>query len=242
MIDGNYFLGLPKLYKNDIFIYPPKIKDVVNNINFNRCLKILTLSQEEIEDELLEKLGNENIPTPFEFLLINCYSNEQYRSIAQESFNMFLHRNPLFLYNEKAICLSTKEEIANMKDINDLTLLKEEDYFNLQNMIREANGLDIIEPPNPNENERVREMKALIRQRDKVKNQKNSTTKLSTILCALCCMGIGLNPLNIGEISYPAAISLVNMLQQKEKYDIDIRSILAGADAKKIKPKYWIND
>lgn len=242
MIDGNYFLGLPKLYKNDIFIYPPKIKDVVNNINFNRCLKILTLSQEEIEDELLEKFGNENIPTPFEFLLINCYSNEHYRSIAQESFNMFLHRNPLFLYNEKAICLSTKEEIANMKDVSDLTLLKEEDFFNLQNMIREANGLAMIEPPNPNENERVREMKALIRQRDKVKNQKNSTTKLSTILCALCCMGIGLNPLNIGEISYPAAISLVNMLQQKEKYDIDIRSILAGADAKKIKPKYWIND
>ena len=27
-----------------------------------------------------------------------------------------------------------------------------------------------------------------------------------------------------------------------EKYDIDIRSLLAGADSKKVKPKYWIRN
>ena len=54
-------------------------------------------------------------------------------------------------------------------------------------------------------------------------------------------MGIGLNPLNIGEISYAAIKQLVEKYQQKEKYDIDIKSLLAGADSKKIKPKYWMN-
>ena len=28
--------------------------------------------------------------------------------------------------------------------------------------------------------------------------------------------------------------------ERYKKYDIDIRSLLAGADSKKIKPKYWI--
>jgi hypothetical protein len=28
----------------------------------------------------------------------------------------------------------------------------------------------------------------------------------------------------------------------KEKYEIDIDSLLAGADSKKIKPKYWIRN
>lgn len=54
-------------------------------------------------------------------------------------------------------------------------------------------------------------------------------------------MGIGLNPLNIGEISYAASKKLVEKYQQKEKYDIDIRSLLAGADSKKIKVQYWMN-
>ena len=55
-------------------------------------------------------------------------------------------------------------------------------------------------------------------------------------------MGIGLTPLNIGEMSYAAIGPIMAMMQDKEKYDVDIRSLLAGADSKKIKPKYWIRN
>ena len=55
-------------------------------------------------------------------------------------------------------------------------------------------------------------------------------------------MGIGLTPLNIGEISYACIQWLIAMYQQNEEYDIDIRSLLAGADSKKVKPKYWIKN
>ena len=55
-------------------------------------------------------------------------------------------------------------------------------------------------------------------------------------------MGIGITPLNIGELSYGSISTIMNMMQEKEKYDIDIRSLLAGADSKKIKPKYWIRN
>ena len=65
---------------------------------------------------------------------------------------------------------------------------------------------------------------------------------MQTCLVAICCMGIGLTPLNIGEMSYAAIGPIMKMSQEKEKYDIDIRSLLAGADSKKIKPKYWIRN
>ena len=55
-------------------------------------------------------------------------------------------------------------------------------------------------------------------------------------------MGIGLNPLNIGEMSYVAMDAILNQYQNKEKYQIDIDSLLAGADSKKIKPIYWIRN
>ena len=55
-------------------------------------------------------------------------------------------------------------------------------------------------------------------------------------------MGIGLTPLNIGEMSYACVQWLIAIEQQRESYDIDIRALLAGADSKKVKPKYWIKN
>ena len=51
-------------------------------------------------------------------------------------------------------------------------------------------------------------------------------------------MNMGLNPLNVGEITYASMGELIHMYQEKEKYDLDIRQLLAGADSKKIKPIY----
>ena len=61
------------------------------------------------------------------------------------------------------------------------------------------------------------------------------------MLTALCCSGIGLNPLNIGEITFPAMNEIFKMFQQKEKYETDLRVATAGFGNKKVKPKYWIN-
>jgi hypothetical protein len=55
-------------------------------------------------------------------------------------------------------------------------------------------------------------------------------------------MGIGITPLNIGEMSYASIFTIMKTYQDKEKYDLDVRSLLAGADSKKIKPKYWIKE
>ena len=46
-------------------------------------------------------------------------------------------------------------------------------------------------------------------------------------------MGFGLNPLNIGEISYASVPVLIRFYQEKDKYETDVKSLLAGADSKK---------
>jgi hypothetical protein len=43
-------------------------------------------------------------------------------------------------------------------------------------------------------------------------------------------------------MSYASVGEIMRVMQDKEKYDIDIRSLLAGADSKKVKPKYWIRN
>ena len=55
-------------------------------------------------------------------------------------------------------------------------------------------------------------------------------------------MGLGITPLNIGEMSKSAIQAIMEMYQNREKYDIDIRSLLAGASKKDVKIEYWIKN
>ena len=248
MINPAVFIREPLNFKGKFNIYPPKVKDVIGNPMYAQFLQVLTLSQDDIRDELAKKEQYTNIPTPFEFLLINCYHYPEIASITKKAFKFFTQKDINFFYEEKMIIVGQLETVVqNIRSIDELITLKEEDYFDFQNRIREAAGEKPQKPadkPNPDEDPRITRMKAKARERDRIKARKGVAggISLSTSLVAICCMGIGITPLNIGEMSYASIGPLMNMMQNKEKYDTDIRSLLAGADSKKVKPKYWIRN
>lgn len=248
MIDPRVFICKPLQFKPGIMVYPPCVDEVVSNISYSQYVQLLTISQEDIRDELNKKEQFSEYPTPFEFLLINCFHSKQFEQIAKQAFQFFTHQEINILYEQKMIIFGNLEEVVlEIKSIDDLLVLKEEDYFDFQNMIRVVNGVKTIKPPepiDPNEDPRIARIKAKARERDRIKAKKGSSggISFSTSLVAICCMGIGITPLNIGEMSYASIGPIMNMMQNKEKYEIDIRSLLAGADSKKIKPKYWIRN
>ena len=135
-----------------------------------------------------------------------------------------------------------KQELKSVKDVSQLNLLKEEDFFEFQNAIRQAMGQPEVKPYVFDEDPRVRHIKAMGRWRERIKAKKGGGASFFTSLVAICCMNMGINPLNIGELSYSAVKSLIAMYQQQEEYRIDIDTLLTGGDSKKIKPKYWIRD
>ena len=243
-----FFIGAPFKFKPGIFIYPPSVKEVITNSHFGIYSRLLTYSQEEIEDEFLEDKKPQKVyPTPLEFLLNNSYHDKKYEKLSLEAFEFFLHEKVTFLYEQKLIIIGQIEEvIQNAKSLDDLVLLKEEEFFDFQNVIRESIGKKIVELPNPNEHPKIKEMKRKARYRDKVKEKQMAKNKdgisFFTSLVSICCMGLGITPLNIGEMSYVAFNSILRKYQEKEKYQLDIDSLLAGADSKKIKPKYWIRN
>lgn len=240
MTDAGFLLGLPAEFKKLCLIYPPKVKDVASNSQYGIYAKLLTYSQEEVEDEFVKnELDLSQLLTPFEFLLNNAYNNPQIKIMVEDAFMFFIHEPITFLFEQKQIIIG---DISKITSIKDLRLLKEEDYFDFQNMIREAIGSKKVEPPNPNEDPRVKAIKAKARYRDQIKAKQGKNLKLETLITSICCMGFGLNPLNIGELSYAALPALLNTYQEKEKYELDVDSLLAGADSKKVKPKYWIRN
>lgn len=252
MSDTATFLGLPKDFKKKFLIYPPTVKQVVGNPNFNQYRTLLTISQEELEDVFIKNNKDKDfsdynkfkVPTPFEYLMANSYHNKQVEQIAKEAFYFFTKQSVTFLYEEGLILIGDLEDELKRvgKHLDSLVFLKSDDFFEFQNAIRECLGEDAIEPPDPNLHPKIRRMKALARYRDKIKAKKGMGISLQATLVSICCMGIGITPLNIGELSYASISTLMRTYQEKEKYEIDVRSLQAGADSKKIKPKYWIRN
>ena len=243
------FIKEPLRFKNKFKVYPPSVRDVVGNPRYGQFVKVLTISQEDIQDELAKKAEEgKTLPTPFEFLLINCYHSEEFRNVAVQAFKFFIHETINFFYDQKMLVIGDLETVVTkIETIEELITITEEEYFDFQNMIREVCGDKPLKPPevsDPDEDPRITAMKAKARARDRLKAKQGAANGISihTCLVAICCMGIGITPLNIGEMSYAAIGPIMKMSQEKEKYDIDIRSLLAGADSKKIRPKYWIRN
>lgn len=244
MIDERVFLGFPKNFDNLCKIYPPKIKDVVGNDKFPLYKRVLTLSQEEIEDEFTEKgLDLANMLSPFETLFTNAYNSEEMRQLTNDAFFFFIHEPITFLYEQKKIIIGDIEKVLKkIEKIDDLKIIDDSNFFNFQNEVRAMLGEKKIDPPNPNEDPRLKRMKAKARYRDRVKAKSGKGLQLGSSLASLCCMGFGLNPLSLGELSYASVPILIRYYQEKEKYQLDVDSLLAGADAKKVKPKYWVRN
>lgn len=243
MINDKIFLGYPIPFKDICHIYPPKVKDIVGNDEAVQWQALFTMSQEELDDAYRNEDKTVITPNPFTYLLLMYYTEEDKRSLVLNGFKQLLHE-PVTIIPEMEIIVIGIEEEKLDPDIHlvEPRLLDAENYFDFQNLVRDAMGLNRVEPPDPDEDPRVKRIKAKSRYREKVKAKKNLGPKFGTLLAAICCMGIGLNPLNIGEMSYANVVWLIEMYQQKEAYEIDIRSLLAGADSKKVKPKYWIKN
>lgn len=247
MIDPRIFIKEPVDFQGICQVYPPSIKQALTVKDFEVFTKILTITQEELEREA-QKNKAKMVLTPFEFLLNCAYNNPDLRKTILRGFELYTGELAIFLYEEKQIVLGNFEKDGkNLKTIYDLRILDEYNYFNFQNLIRQATGKKEVAPPvpiDPNEDPRIRKIKEGARRRDAIKAKQGNKDgiQLSTCLVAICCMGIGITPLNIGELSYASIGPIMNMMQEKEKYDIDIRSLLAGADSKKVKPKYWIRN
>jgi hypothetical protein len=113
MINSSVFIGEPLNFKNKIWVYPPKIKDVITNPKFGTYAKILTITAEDIRDELKETEKEIEVPpTPFEFLFANCYHSKEFKQLTIEAFEYFCHTKVTFLFEEKKVIIGDLEKVV----------------------------------------------------------------------------------------------------------------------------------
>lgn len=245
MINEKIFLRVPLKFEDICKIYIPSVREVIEEDDFDLFKTLLCITKEEIEDAYTEQKQDVNTaPTPFQYLFQYGFKDEVQMGLLKKAFWFFIHEDINLLPDQSIILIGDIEnEITKVKKVEELRFLTEENYFDFQNKVRESLGIKKTEAPDPNMHPKIRAMKAKARYRDKIKAQKGGVgIDFITSLSALCCMGIGITPLNIGEISYASVGPLLTMCQEKDKYETDIRSLQAGAKKKDVRPKYWIKN
>jgi hypothetical protein len=143
----------------------------------------------------------DSVPTPFEYLfeLAKDYRIKKY---ILDGLEFFIKEPVVLLLDQKLIIVGDlKETLPQLKSIEDLRMINKDNYFDFQNALRRAVGEKEAEPYNPNENPKVKYFKAKARLRDRVKAKSKNALTLGATLASICCMGIGITPLNVGELS-----------------------------------------
>ena len=244
MIDAYSFLGLPIRFEDICVVYPPKIQKVLDERNYPVYKKLFLSTQEDIEDEYAEqKLPMDEVPNPLEYLFMMSALDPRIKKIALDGFQFFIREPVMMLMDQKMIIVGDlKDTLSKIQSIDELRIIKEDNYFKFQNTLRRAVGEKEAEEYNPNENPKVKYFKAKARLRDRVKAKSKDNLTLGTTLASICCMGIGITPLNVGELSQAAIAVLMRTYQEKHKYEVDIESLMNGADSKKVKPQFWIRN
>lgn len=245
MIEACFFIGESYEFLPGTFIYPPTIKQVLKTKEFSFFRKTLTISEYDIEDAYLEKEKKDNIkidtfPTPLDYIFSSMEQNPDFIDIVKKAFYFFTHSNILILKEKKKIVFTNTEKIPrSLEELEVLPTLSADNFFHFQNLIRQSLGEEPIERIDPNEDVRIKKMKAKARYRDRIKAEQGLGINLDTSLTSICCMQIGITPLNIGEMAYASISRLTERYQEKEKYTNDFMAAIQGA---KVKIKYWIRN
>lgn len=241
MTNVEFLFGYPVKFKDICTIYPPKVKDVFTTQFFSLYEKILTTSVEEIEDIYAENKIDVEETDPFIYLMVSCYTSPEFKEKVTEAFEFFVKEPVEIKVEDLEVLIGEKVETSDENEEEKRKVINKDNFFEFQNLIRGACGAKEVKPPDPDENPKIKAMKAKARYRDKIKAKKNAEEiDFGIQLVSICFMDCGINPLNIGELSYAIISTIMNLYQAKVKYETDISSLLAGADSKKVKPKYWI--
>lgn len=239
--EGKLFFGAAIPLGTVAMIYPLTVKEIVGMgvESYQKYVGLFILTEEILKEQFKNKgdIFPEDM-TVFEYLLVKAKMEDSFFIELKQAFSTFLRENVIIHIDLKRI------EVGKVRDRR---FIDEDLFFDFQNIIRVQNNRDLIERPDPNEDPMAKKFRLRRAEVELAKNaQANKEDKeglsFESSLSCLCAYNIGVTHENIGQLPYYTFHELLARAREKEKYELDIQSLLAGASSKKIKPKYWVRN
>jgi len=220
-------------------VYPVTLRQIatVGAKNFYSYLNVFTLNKEDVDEYFANEQMDMDL-TPFQFLLVMTQMDSQYYITVQEAFKLFLH--------EDNFTLLRQNEAIVLGDINDNRVIDSEMFEVIKKIVEASNILDtessearMDNPSDAKAAQIIKKLKEGKKMREKAKG--NSSLSFSDLVASLAAGGNGLNILNVWDLPYYAFNDQFKRMQMREEYENTYRSLLAGADPKKVKLRYWVD-
>jgi hypothetical protein len=242
------YMGLPSLLESvPCLVHPLSMKEVcvMGESRYGQYLRILLTDVDEIvaqhEDDKDNEAGIKKIKdwSNLEYLCNKAKINQPFFIDLQQALLTFLREKVTILLDEHEIIVG---------DIYDRKIISAATFCDFQNILRLQNNrpIKLSEQEKEKESATARKFRLLREKREAVKAKQaakdGNLLSLTTYMSVLCTYGIGITPLNVGELSVVSFYCLLNMKQEKTKYELDISQLLAGASPKKVKPVTWIKE
>lgn len=242
MIDNEkLFVGSPINFYDICLIYPIKINDILSlgKITYNYQINLLTMTERDMRKMLEKKKISEEDEiyslSIFEYLMESGKNNSNFLLDLEKAFFTFIREKISILPDLGYVVIG---------DFKDKRIIDKNNFEDFQDIIRISNHIPIPERSPEDESpmaKKFRLRREAVEEAKRKKAEKEGTNlELEDLIECLCAYGIGFTPKNIGDLTIYALYKLLNRLQKKEQYELDIRMLLAGADSKKVKPKNWI--
>lgn len=215
-------------------IYPLTIKEIIElgYSTYKTYLSTLLLDEVAISQHIKEKTGEDVSPEkidPLTYLLSSAEQNDSFLLEVQSMFSTFIKEDVLLLPEISSVVIG---------DPLQRRIINSQNFKDFQEILRIQNGQKIKPPPPPNETPGERKMRLLREKVEAVKAKKNESDSegmpFSVFLEIADVFGI-----NLEKCTVYAFYKLVARHQAREKWNQDIQMLCAGAEADKLKTKYW---
>lgn len=228
-------------------IYPLTLREIVKigYDKYNKYLGMLAIDKDNYIENLgldgekkkeLEQLSN------FEFVFVNCLHNEDFRKEYMEAIEVFF-REPVQFYEQGFFYFGEFEELKDEleKGSGKERLIHKGNFDDVQLVVKEMNGVKVGKKKEEMDefDRRVMEAEKML---SKYEN-KDEGISLITMISSLANMDDNdLNIINIWDLTIYQLYDQFKRGQLKEKYFIDIKSLLAGAKKEDVNLEHYIKN
>lgn len=233
-IKAQAYAGVPTKMGNICEIKPLTMKEIIKMgyYNYNSRVGTLLLTEDKIVQMIKEKTGEDVAPiNPLIYLLISANQSDTFLLELEDTFSTFITEDVLLLPKINSVVVGPPEERR---------LITPENFKNFQDIISIQNMKDIAAEPPKDETPGERKMRLLrekvaeTKRRQAEKKNKGESQDLATVL--EIADGFEMDYLDRTLYYF---YKQLRRRQAREKWNQDWQAMLAGADSKKLKSKYW---
>lgn len=194
-------------------------------------LYLMNLIAEPKDFNLVEGIDINSITT-WDIILSNMYhGTDEYREFLINAMELFVQDKVTFVYCKGYFY------VGNIKDNK---IINKDNFEEFKRILKIQNCLDKEKKEEKFANKKAEEiMKKIMKGRQSIKNN-SEKVEFSDLVSVLAANGNGLNILNVWDLTMYKFNDQFARMQMIEEYDINIRSLLAGANSNEIKLKHYI--